>query len=577
MVIPKLTTLLNNSLSVNQAKQIHAHVVINTLNHLEPLLVRQILLSTSYYSRSIFQYVQKILHHLVSPDAFSWGFAVRYLSQHGQFKEAFCLYIQQQRVGLCPTTFAVSSALKACARGVCKIGGLLIHAQVYKYGFCCCVYAQTALVDLYSKLGDMENALKVFHDMQQKNVVSWNSILYGHLKSGNLVEARRVFDEMPIKDVISWNAMVSGYAKVGNDMDHACTLFQEMPLKNLASWNAIISGYVDCGRFESARSYFDAMPQRNNVSYITMMAGYSKCGDVESARGLFNQLSEKDILSYNAMIACYSQNSQPKEALLLFNQMLEADLNVQPDGMTLASVISACSQLGDMRFGSFVKNYIDKLGIEMDDHLTTALIDLYAKCGSIYKAFELFRSLRKKDLVAYSALILGCGINGKTLDAVKLFEKMVNANIRPNLVTFTGLLTAYNHAGLVEEGCKCFSSIMEYGFLPSSDHYGIMVDLLGRAGRLEEAYNLIKDMPMQPDTGVWGALLLACRVHNNVEFGEIAAQHCFELEPDTTGYYLLLANIYSSVGRWEDARELRKVTEQKKLAKISGCSWIKSS
>ncbi len=577
MLVSRLTTLLNNRLTVNQAKQIHAQILINGLNHLESLLVRQITLSTSIYSKSVAQaqYLKLILYQLQNPDAFSWGCTIRFFSQHGQFKEAFLLYVQMQRLGLCPTTFAVSSALRACARIEYRIGGVLVHGQVHKYGYCSCVYVQTALVDLYSKLGDMVTAQKVFDEMVEKNVVSWNSILSGYLKSGSLAEAQRVFDEIPRKDVISWNSMVLGYARVGN-MDQACSLFQQMPERNTASWNSLISGYVDCGDIESARSIFDAMPQRNNVSWITMIAGYSKCGDVESACKLFDQMDEKDLLAFNAMIACYAQNSQPKEAIELFNRMLEPNVNVQPDGLTLTCVISACSQLGDFKFGSSVESYMNKFGIELDDHLATALVDLYAKCGSIDKAYDLFHGLGKRDLIAYSAMILGFGINGKAVDAIKLFEEMINSHICPNLVTYTGLLTAYNHAGLVEEGYRCFNSMKDHRLMPSADHYGIMVDLLGRAGRLEDAYELIRSMPMQPHAGVWGALLLACRLHYNLELGEIAAQHCFKLEPDTTGYCSLLANIYASVERWDDAKRLRKVVGEKGFTKIPGCSWMES-
>lgn len=575
MLVTKLTTLLDNCLTVNQAKEIHAHILVNALNHLEPLLVRQIALSSSSYSSGLAQYLKLIIYQSQHPDTFSWGCTIRFFSQHGRFKEAFSLYVQMQRLGLRPSTFAVSSALRACARVVDKIGGVSVHGQVHKYGFRTCVYVQTALVDFHSKLGEMVTARKVFDEMGDKNVVSWNSILSGYLKSGDLAEAHTVFDEIPRKDVISWNSLISGYARVGN-MDQACCLFQQMPEKNSASWNSMIGGFVDCGNIESARSLFDALPQRNNVSWITMIGGYSKCGDVESARELFDQMDKNDLLSYNAMIACYAQNSQAQEAIQLFNQMLKPDVNVQPDRKTLASVISASSQLGDSELGSLLESYMHKFGIELDDHLATAFVDFYAKCGSIDKAYELFCGIHKRDLIAYSAMILGFGINGKVVDAVNLFEEMINAHVSPNLVTYTGLLTAYNHAGMVEEGYQCFNSMKNHGLEPSADHYGIMVDLLGRAGRLEEAYKLIRGMPMQAHAGVWGALLLACRLHQNVELGEIAAQQCFQLEPDTTGYSSLLASIYASVERWDDAKRLRKVVGEKGFSKVPGCSWMEA-
>ncbi|KAJ7980228.1 Pentatricopeptide repeat-containing protein [Quillaja saponaria] len=572
MLISKLTTLLKSCFTLNHAKQIHAHILINGVNHLEPLLVHQILLLASNNSKRITQYVKQILYHLRNPHPFPWGCTIRFFSQKGQFMEAISLYVQMQRVGLRPSSYAISSTLRSCARMEYKLGGISIHGQLHRFGFNCCVYALTALVDLYSKLGDMEIAKKVFDEMAEKNVVSWNSMLSGYLTSGNVAEAHKFFEEIPKKDVISWNSMVSGYAKVG-DMDKACSLFLQMPEKNLASWNAMVSCYVEFGSIESAQNIFDLMPVRNNLSWMTMISGYSKTGDVESARRLFDQMDVKDLLSCNAMIACYSQNSKPKEALELFDQMLKPELDIHPDEMTLVSIISACAQLGDSKYGLWIDSYMNKFGIALDDHLATALIDFYAKCGNIHKAYVLFHGLRKRDLVAYSAMIYGCGINGNIVDATKLFEEMIEDNICPNSITYTGMLTAYSHTGLVEEGYRCFNSIKEYGLVPSVDHYGIMVDLLGRAGELDKAYQLIIKMPMQPNAGVWGALLLACRIHNNIELGEVSAQHCFKLESETTGYFSLLSSIYSSVGRWDDARRLWKGMEGMKFTKIPGCSW----
>ncbi|KAG8363840.1 hypothetical protein BUALT_Bualt19G0064100 [Buddleja alternifolia] len=577
MLVSKLTTLLDKPLTIDQAKQIHCQILINTLTNLQPLLIRQTLKSATHYSRRTTHYVKSILHRMQNPDVFSTSCTIRYLSQHGQFQEALFLYVQMHSSGIFPNTFSVSSALKACARIVCKVGGLMIHGQVQKLGLCNGVFVQTALVDFYSKMGDMVIARKVFDEIRGKNVVSWNSILAGYVKCGDLGMAQSVFDEMPVRDVISWNSMVSGYARV-MDMEQAYELFRRMPQRNSASWNAMITGYIDCGKIELARSFFDAMPERNNVSYITMISAYSKYGNVEAAKELYDQMSEKDLLLYNAMIACFAQNNRAKEALQLFDEMLnKPNVNFQPDKMTLVSAISACAQLGDSKYGTWIESYMRELGIEMDDHLATSFIDLYAKCGDVDKAHALFNSLRKRDLVAYTAMILGCGINGRAKVAVKLFEEMMDANIIPNAVTYTGVLTAYNHVGLVEEGYNCFMSMQRHGVVPSLDHYAIVVDLLGRGGRLEEAYELIKSMPMRPHAGVWGALLLACSLHNNVELAEVAAKNCFELEADSSGYHSLLANIYASAGRWNDAKRLRGAIEEKGLVKIPGSSWMEGA
>ncbi|KAF9615357.1 hypothetical protein IFM89_023008 [Coptis chinensis] len=269
----------------------------------------------------------------------------------------------------------------SCRQDIFQI--LTVPDTVVKYGYCSDVYVQTSLLDFYSKLDDMETAEKVFNDMPEKNVISWNSILFGFLKAGELCKARGIFDKIPIKDVVSWNSMILGYAKAG-DFERANHLFAQMPDRNSASWNSMISGL--------------------------------------------------------------------KEALQLFNEMRKHNVNVQPDEMTFACAISACSQLGDLEFGLWIETYRSKIGVELDDHLATALVDLYAKCGNIEKAYELFHGLKKKDVVAYSALIFGCGINGKAFEAIRLFREMTTAQIRPNSITYSGILTAYNHAGLVEEG-----------------------------------------------------------------------------------------------------------------------------
>ncbi|CAA7060117.1 unnamed protein product [Microthlaspi erraticum] len=577
MLDSKLRFFLQKCLVLEQAKQVHAQLVVNRHNHLESILIHQTLHFTKDFSRNVFNYAKRILQGLQistrKDSSFSWGCLVRFLSQHRKFKETVSLYMEMHSSGISPSSHAITSVLRACGKTENMIDGNSIHAQALKTGLCGCVYVQTGLVGLYSRLGYIDMAKKAFDDISEKNTVSWNSLLHGYLESGDFDEARRVFDEIPEKDVVSWNLIISSYAKKG-DMSNACSLFQAMPLKSSASWNILIGGYVNCREMKLARTYFDAMPQKNSVSWITMVSGYTKSGEVESAEELFRQMFKRDKLVYDAMIACYAQNGKPKDALKLFSQMLESSSDIQPDEITLSSVVSAYSQLGDTSFGSWVESYVTEHGIKFDDLLVTSLIDLYMKGGDFDKAFKLFSKLHKKDTVSYSAMIMGCGINGKAMEANTLFKEMVEKKILPNLVTFTGLLSAYSHSGLVQEGYKCFNSMKDYNLEPSADHYGIMVDMLGRAGRLEEAYELIKSMPMQANAGVWGTLLLASGLHNNVEFGEIACRHCVELETDPSGYLSRLANIYTSVGRWDDARKVREAMEEKKLRKTLGCSWV---
>ncbi|KAL0688074.1 hypothetical protein Bca4012_087751 [Brassica carinata] len=577
----KLRFLLHKSLVLEQTKQVHAQLLLNRHNHLEPILIHQTLHFTKDFSRTIVNYVKRIIlkgFQSSKVSTFSWGCLVRFLSQHRKFKEAVTSYIEMNNSGVPPSSHAITSVLRACGKIESVVDGNSVHAQAVKSGLCGCVYVQTGLVGLYSRLGYIDMAKKAFDEIGEKNTVSWNSLLHGYLESGDLEEARRVFDDIPVKDVVSWNLIISSYAKRG-DMSSSRSLFLAMPLKSTASWNILIGGYVNCGETKLARTCFDAMPDKSSVSWITMISGYTKSGDVESAEELFRQMFKKDKLVYDAMIACYAQNGKPKDALKLFSQMLEANSGVglQPDEITLSSVVSASSQLGDTSFGTWVESYITEHGIQMDDLLSTSLIDLYMKGGEFDKAFKLFNGLNKKDTVSYSAMITGCGINGLAAEAIRLIQEMIEKNILPNQVTFTGLLSACSHSGLVQDGYKCFDLMKKYNVEPSADHYGIMVDMLGRAGRLEEAYEVINGMPMKPNAGVWGALLLASGLHNSVEFGEIACRHCVELESDPSGYLSHLANIYTSVGRWDDVRNARAKMEEKKLRKTLGCSWVEGS
>ncbi|CAN8230942.1 unnamed protein product [Cochlearia groenlandica] len=587
MLESRLRFFLQRCVVLVQAKQVHAQLVLNQCSHLDSVLVHQTLHITRDFSRYVVNYVRRILKGskiftdsefstAKGDDSFSWGCLVRFLSQHRKFQETVSVYIEMCSFGVNPRSHAMTSVLRACGKIEEMIDGCSVHAQALKTGIYGCVYVQTGLVGLYSRIGYVEMAKKVFDDIATKNTVSWNSLLHGYLESGDLDEARRVFDKIPEKDVVSWNLIISSYVKTC-DMSNACSMFLSMPLKSPASWNILIGGYVNCGGMKQARTYFDAMPQKNSVSWITMISGYTKASDVQSAKELFEKMSKKDKLVYDAMIACYAQNNEPKDALKLFSQMLESNSDSQPDAITLSSAVSANSQLGNTSFGTWVESYIAKHGIQIDDLLSTSLIDLYMKGGNFLKAFRLFDNLNKKDTVSYSAMIMGCGINGLATEANRLFREMIKKKIPPNQVTFTGLLSAYSHSGLVQEGYKCFRSMKDYNVEPSADHYGIMVDMLGRAGRLEEAYELIKSMPMQPNAGVWGALLLASGLHNNVEFGEIACRHCVELETNPSGYLSHLSNIYTSVGRWDDARNIREAMVEKKLHKTLSCSWIDGS
>nr|BAK03698.1 predicted protein [Hordeum vulgare subsp. vulgare] len=519
--------------------------------------------------------------HVNSP----WTLAIRAAADQGRPRRAIALYLSSFRSGAAhrPCPFALAAVLKSVSRlpvHTVATAAASFHAHLLRLGLLAHPYPHAALAHLYSR--DPVAARSLLDETPPARgraphslLVSRNSLLASLLRSGDLPAARALFDQMPVRDVVSWNSMVAGLAKAGR-LDRAIELFDQMPERNAASWNAVICGLIAHGHLTRAREMFEQMPVRSNISWITMISGYAKAGDVQAAAGLFERMENKnDLYAWNAMIACYAQNGCAREAIGVFNRMLKPHVCVLPNEKTFSSVTSACSQLGNLRFGLWVQSFMVSLGIELDDHLRTALVDLYTKSGQIDRAFDLFKGLSKRDVVSYSAMIVGCGMNGKLNEAIGLFNEMSDANILPNAVSFVGLLSAYNHAGLVEEARACFTSMSsKYKIRPSMEHYTIMVDLLGRSGKLDEAFQLIMQMPMQPRASVWGALLLSCRLHNNVELGEVIASKCFEQAPGESGYYILLGNIYASANKWDKVRRLRKTMKERCLSKMPGSSWV---
>ncbi|WOL05234.1 hypothetical protein Cni_G13961 [Canna indica] len=361
--------------------------------------------------------------------------------------------------------------------------------------------------------------------------------------------------------------MVVCYLSSG-ELASARSLLDEMPQKNVVTWNVMIDGYVKSGDLVSARELFDEMPKRNTVSYTSLIDGYAKAGDLASARFLFEQSTERDVFTWSAMISGYAQNGKPGDALKIFLEMYNK--NIKPDEFIVVGLMSACSQLGSLILAKWVDLYVRTSSLDISKtHVLAALIDMNAKCGNMERACSLFESMPTKDLITYCSLMQGYSIHGAGEKAVKLFCRMLKEELVPDHVSFTVLLTACSHAGLVEEGKKYFELMKNaYSIVPSADHYACMVDLLGRAGRLAEADDLIKSMPVEPHAGAWGALLGACKIHGDIALGETIAKRLFEVEPTNAGNYVLLSNIYAVKDRWADVWELL-ASKLKQTAEIS--------
>lgn len=337
--------------------------------------------------------------------------------------------------------------------------------------------------------------------------------------------------------------------------------------------SSVIGMYASCGSMDLAQQLFNKMSPKNLVASTAMISGYSKHGQIEDARLIFNQMVEKDLVCWSAMISGYAESDWPQEALRLFNEMQV--LGITPDQVTMLSVISACAHLGAMDQANWIHIYVDKNGFGGALPVNNALIDMYAKCGSLERARRVFEKMPRRNVISWTSMISAFAMHGDASNALSFFNRMKDDNIEPNSVTFIGVLYACSHAGLVEEGRRIFSSMInEYNLAPQHEHYGCMVDLFGRANLLSEALKVIEAMPMAPNVVIWGSLMAACRVHGENELGEFAAKQLLELEPDHDGALVVLSNIYAKERRWDDVRKVRNLMKNSGIFKERGCSRI---
>jgi pentatricopeptide repeat protein len=337
--------------------------------------------------------------------------------------------------------------------------------------------------------------------------------------------------------------------------------------------SALVTMYASFGSMDLAQELFDKMSPKNLVVSTAMVSAYSKLQRVEDARMIFNQMVEKDLVCWSAMISGYAESDRPQESLNLFNEMQV--LGIKPDQITMLSVISACAHLGALDQAKWIHLYVDKSGFGGDLRVGNALIDMYAKCGSLERARLVFEEMPRKNVISWTSMISAFAMHGDAKNALRFFYQMKDEKIEPNGVTFVGVLYACSHAGLVEEGRKIFSSMInDYNIPPKHEHYGCMVDLYGRAKLLREALEVIETMSLAPNVVIWGSLMAACWVHGENELGEFAARRLLELEPDHDGALVVLSNIYAKERRWEDVGEVRNLMKQKGISKERGCSRI---
>ncbi|XP_061364750.1 pentatricopeptide repeat-containing protein At5g39350 [Gastrolobium bilobum] len=636
--------------SLSETKQLHAFILTFGLFSSSNLCSK---LVTTYAQCHHASYASQLFDMLPQRSLFSWNTMMRMYVQIGRPHDSLNLFFEMLDSGqTLPDNFTYPVVIKACGELSLIDMGVGVHGQTFKAGFDLDTFVQNSLLAMYMNAGKKAAAQLVFDFMQERTVVSWNTMISGYFRNNCAEEALRVYNRMmsvglepDCATVVSvlpacgllknvelgrevhalaqekgfWgnmlvrNAMLDMYVKCGR-MKEARLLVNGMVEKDVVTWTTLINGYILNGDARSALMLCRMMQcegvKPNSVSIASLLSAcgslvslnhgkclhawairqklecevivetalidmYAKCNHGNLSYKVFMKTSRKRTAPWNAVLSGFIHNRLAREAIELFKQMLVAA--VQPDNATFNSLLPAYAILADLQQAMNIHCYLIRSGFLYCLEVASILVDIYSKCGSLGYAHQIFNiiPLKDKDIIIWSAIIAAYGKHGHGVMAVSLFNQMVQSGVKPNQVTFTSVLHACSHAGLVDEGLSLFKFMLkQHQIIPHVDHYTCIIDLLGRAGQLNDAYNLIRTMPITPNHAVWGALLGACVIHENVELGEVAARWTFELEPENTGNYVLLAKLYAAVGRWRDAENVRDMVNAVGIRKLPAHSLV---
>ncbi|KAG2648035.1 pentatricopeptide repeat-containing protein At2g22410, mitochondrial-like [Panicum virgatum] len=433
----------------------------------------------------------------------------------------------------------------------------------------------------YADFGRAADARKLFDEIPRPDLVSFTSLMSLHIR----LEHHRAAVSLFSRVVADGHHRPDGFAVVGalsasggagdQQVGRAVhgMIFRLGLDYEVVVGNALVDMYSRCGKFESALLVFDRMFLKDEITWGSMLHGYIKCAGLDLALSFFDQMPVKSVVAWTALITGHVQGRLPVRALELFGRMvLEGH---RPTHVTVVGVFSACADIGALDLGRIIHGYGTKCNASSNIIVSNALMDMYAKSGSIEMAFSVFQEVQSKDAYTWTTMISCFTVQGDGRKALELFRDMLRSSVVPNSVTFVSVLSACSHAGLIEEGRELFGTMREmYSIDPQLEHYGCMIDLLGRGGLLEEAEALIVDMNVEPDIVIWRSLLSASLVHRNDRLAEIAGKEIMKREPGDDGVYVLLWNMYASSNKWIEAREIRQQMLTRKIFKKPGCSWI---
>ncbi|PKA45694.1 Pentatricopeptide repeat-containing protein [Apostasia shenzhenica] len=494
-------------------KQVHA-LAAKIGTDADSLFAGKVILLASVTVVDAIEYACRLLATFPSPDAFMFNTIIRGLAESDQPNRSLLTYAQMKGRSLSPDSFSFAFLLKAAANFKSLSAGIQLHSHAIHHGLDAHLFVGTTMVSMYAECGCIASAEKAFDQLPQPNVVAWNAMVTAYFCCGEAPNARKVFAQMPLRNLTSWNLMLAGYTKMG-ELGEARMLFSEMELKDQVSWSTMIAGFASHGHFEEALGFFRKLIMTQGILWWS------------------NEVS-------------------------------------------LTAVLSACAQRGAFESGKILHGLIQKTGLNSIVAVGNALLDMYARCGHIAMAQRVFsREMCNKNIVSWTSMIAALAMQGRGEESLVFFNEMVESGIRPDWISLVAVLYACSHSGLVQQGCELFQRMEnDYGVQPSVEHYGCVVDLYGRAGLLEKAYDFVTQMPMKPNAIIWRTLLGACSIHGNVELAEGVRMKLAELEPNDSSDCVLLSNVYAMARKWSNVAEVRNSMNEKSMRKDPGWSSV---
>ncbi|KAG2718628.1 hypothetical protein I3843_03G220200 [Carya illinoinensis] len=572
-----------------------------------------------YGKCGVLEDARKVFDAILDRNVVAWNTMIVSYVQNGISEAAIDMFYNMRVEGIEPTRVTVSSFLSASANMGALQEGKQGHAIAVVGGLGLDKILGSSIINFYSKVGLIHDAELVFGRIPEKDVVTWNLLISGHIEFGQVDKALTMcqlmtldnlrFDSVTLasllsasadtsdinlgkeghgycirnnleSDVVVASSIVDMYAKCER-IDYARQVFNSTINKDIVLWNTMLAANAEIGESREALKLFYQMQLEsvlpNVISWNSVILGFLRNGLVNEAKDMFLQMRSSDIepnvITWTTLISGLAHNACAYEAISVFAQMQEA--GIKPNTLSIVSALSACSDVAALHYGRAIHGYATRHDILLSVHITTSLVDMYAKCGIIDQAKWVFDMILNKTLPLYNAMICAYALHGQALEALELFKQLEVEGIEPDNITLTGLLSACCHAKLVNEGLELFNHMVsKLHMKPTMEHYSCVINLLSRCGDFDEAIRLILTMACKPDAHILGSLLAACRDFPEIELGDFLSEHLLKLEPDNPGNYVALSNAHAASGRWDEVSYVRDLMKQKGLRKVPGCSWV---